>query len=98
MNSENHIVSICAKLCVTSLSVVARNRRVLLYTLNDDGQSLEKPKYIIKQKLVSRAGDDKIISSKASIIKELCLIIDHSVYTVLGNTEIFTLLYELCTI
>jgi hypothetical protein len=98
MNSENHIVSICAKVCVTSLSVVARNRRMLLYKLNDDGQIFEKPKYIIKKKLVSTGGDDKIASSKASVIKELCLMRDDSVYTVLGNNEIFTLLYDLCTL
>ena len=47
MNSESNLVSICAKVCVTSLSVVARNRRMLLYKLNDDDQILEKPKYII---------------------------------------------------
>ena len=50
MNSKNHIVSICANVCVTSLSVVARNRRMLLYKLNGDGQILEKPKYIILKK------------------------------------------------
>ena len=38
MNSEYHVVSICDKVCVTSLSVVARNRRMLLYKLNGDGQ------------------------------------------------------------
>jgi len=98
MNSGNHIASICAKVCVISLSAVARNRRMLLYKLNDDGQILEKTKYIIKKKLVSTDGDDKIASSKASVIKELCLMRDDSVYTVLGNNEIFTLLYDLCTL
>ena len=98
MNSENHIVSICAKVCVNSLSVVARNRRMLLYKLNDDGQILEKPKHIIKKKLVSTGGDDKIASSKASVINELCLMRDNSVYTMLGNNEILTLLYDLCTL
>ena len=61
MKSEkNHIVLNYAKVCVTSLSVVARN---------NDGLILEKPKYIIKKKLVSTAGDDKICSCKPSVIK-----------------------------
>ena len=90
MNSENHIVSIY----VTSLSIVARNRCMLLYKSNDDGQILEKPKYII----MKTDSDDKIASSKESVIKESCLMRDDSVYTVLDNNEIFTLLYDLCTI
>ena len=71
---------------------------MLLYKLNGDGQILEKPKYIIKKKLVSTDGDDIIASSKAFMIKELCLMRDDSVYTVLGNNEILTLLYDLCTL
>jgi len=63
MNSENHIVSICAYVCVTSLSVFARNRRMLIYKLIDDGQILVKPKYIVKKKLVSTCSNDKISSS-----------------------------------
>ena len=71
---------------------------MLLYKLKDDGQILEITKYIIKKKPVSTACDDKIASSKASVIKELCLMRYDSVYTVLDNNDLFTLLYDLCTL
>ena len=55
-------------------------------------------KYIIKKELVSTAGDDMIGWNKVSDITELCLMRDDSVYTVLSNNEIFTLIYDLCTL
>ena len=53
---------------------------MLLYKLNDDGQILEKPKYIIKKQLVSTDRDDMIDLNKAFVIKELCLMRDDIQY------------------
>ena len=64
--------------------------RILLYKLNDDGKIFEKPKYIIKKELVSTAGDDMIGGNKVSVITELCLMRDDSVYTVSANNKIYT--------
>jgi len=73
MNSENHFVSICAKVCV--------------------------PHYPLLLEIhLSTDGDDIISSSKASVTKELCLLGDDSVYTVISNNEIRTFLYDLCTL
>ena len=69
MNSENHIVSTCAKVYSTSLTVAARNRRMLLYKINDDGQILEKPKHIIRRKLVAMGADDMVTSCEGSVIR-----------------------------
>ena len=74
---------------------------MLLYKLND-GKILEKPKYSIKKKLVSTDGDDIIASSKAFVIKELCLMRDDSVYTVLmkylPSSMIYVLYHTTCLI
>ena len=75
------------KVCVTSLSVVARNRRMLLYKLNDDSQILKNQNILLRINL-----SQQVVTIKLRLMR------DDSVYTVLGNNEIFTLLYDLCTL
>jgi hypothetical protein len=96
LGSENHIVVTCANICATSHSVVATNRRKLLFALNDDGQILTKPLPLLKSQLISK-GSDFINCSHANVIKELCLMRDGLINTDLNSYEIITLLHDLCT-
>ena len=57
-----------ANVCETSLSVVAKNRRTLLYVSNDNGQIMGKPLLLIKKQLLSK-GSDIIECSHANVIK-----------------------------
>ena len=79
-------------------SLRERNRRTLLYKINDDGQIFEKPKHIIRRKLVAMGPDDMITSCEASVIRELCLMRDGYFYTELVSSEIYTLLHDICTL
>ena len=50
MHSRNQIVSLCAKMCEHSKSIVASNRKYLLYQLNYNGSIFERSLSKLKNK------------------------------------------------
>ena len=54
MRSKNQIVSLCAKMCEHSKSIVASNRKYLLCQLNNNGSILEQSMSKLKNKLNSK--------------------------------------------
>ena len=54
MHSKNQIVSLCAKMCEHSKSIVASNRKYLLCQLNNNGSILEQSMSKLKNKLNSK--------------------------------------------
>ena len=88
--SDNPIVTLCAKLSQYSNSVVAKNRRLLLYTLNNNGSALE---CVSVTKVLN---DNKEINHVALTIRELCNVRDNILSTDLTSSEINSIIEELC--
>ena len=95
LRSDNCIVSLCAKLTEQSQSVVARNRRLLLYKLKDNGDTLSRPLNNAMLRLKLNA-ESQTHQSIALSIKELCIIRDDELVTDLSCNEINIILNELC--
>ena len=74
MHSKNQIVSLCARCQL--LSIVASNRKYLLYQLNNSGSTFEQSMNKLKNKLNSLNTFDNEICCISSVINELCLIRD----------------------
>ena len=76
MQIRNKIVSVCAKMCEHSKSIVASNRKYLLYRLNNNGSIFEHSLNKLKSKLNSVNIIDNESCSISSVIAELCLLRD----------------------
>ena len=81
------IVSLCAKLTEQTQSVVARNRRLLLYKLKDNGDTLSRPLNNAMLRLKLNA-ESQTHQSIALLIKDLCRIRDDELVTDLSCNEI----------
>ena len=96
--SSNPCVNLCAKLCVSSNTQVATNRRILLAALNDDGSLLhDKSKLAIKSilhKKLSKPDDE--CTANAMTIKELSLLAETGSLCILNYSEINELLHDIC--
>jgi len=96
--SNNTIVLLCSRLCETSNSTVALNRRKLLMKLNNDG-SIFDSKYgmeFIRNKI---KGDDTNNINDicyGNVIKEICLIRDGVIHTDIPISMLNILLTDLC--
>jgi hypothetical protein len=76
MHSRNQIVSLRAKMCEHSKSIVASNRKYLLFQLNNNGSIFEQSLSKLKNKLNSVNTVDNEMYSISSAIIELCLLRD----------------------
>ncbi len=96
--SKNTIVSLCARLCIPSNSIVAKNRKRLLMKMNNDGSILDN-KYsmeYIRNKFKSCDNNPINDTYHGNAIKEMCLIRDGVLQTNLNTDNIIQLLTDLC--
>ena len=75
-HSQNKIVRLCAKFWDTGNSTVAKNRRYLLSTINDDGCLFDDPrKYLVKRVVIEnyKTNVDSSDVVVGKLIRDLCL-------------------------
>jgi len=96
MHSRNQILSLCAKMCEQSKSIVASNRKYLLYKLKNNGSIFEQSLSKLKNKLNSLNTVDNETCSIASAVIELCLIRDGVLDADWQMSDTNELLYYVC--
>ncbi len=91
--SNNQCTYMCALLCRSSNTAVAKNRRLLMSKLNSDGHDLIS---CTKISLASQYTCDIRCSTMGETVKELCLIRDGVLSSNLDTDEVSFILTDIC--